>query len=48
MDCCSPYSVDVAKVKIVELQKASNAAMKDETPPAEPTAPTEPPADKPG
>ena len=38
-----------AKVKIVELQKASNAAMKDAPPPTEPTgAPAEPPADKPG
>jgi tetratricopeptide (TPR) repeat protein len=47
MDCCSPYSVDVAKVKIVELQKAANALTK-EAPPAEPTEPAEPAKDKAG
>lgn len=45
MDCCSPYSVDVAKKKIVELQAASNAKNADA--PAE-GAPTEaPPAEAP-
>jgi tetratricopeptide (TPR) repeat protein len=47
MDCCSPYSVEVAKVKIVELQKAE-AKLAEETPPAEPAEPAEPPADKAG
>ncbi|MBX7082742.1 MAG: tetratricopeptide repeat protein [Nannocystaceae bacterium] len=39
MDCCSPYSTDVAKKKIVELQAASNAgggAPPAEPPPAQP------------
>lgn len=47
MDCCSPYSETVARKKIIELQAAANAATKD-APPTEPTAPDEPPADKPG
>ncbi len=42
MDCCSPYSVDVAKQRIIELQAKSNEA--DKQPPA---APTEPPAEPP-
>jgi hypothetical protein len=50
MDCCSPYSVDVAKVKILELQKAEAKLVQDTpTEPADPAAPpAEPPADKAG
>jgi protein O-GlcNAc transferase len=50
MDCCSPYSVEVAKVKILELQKAEAKLVQDSPPtePAEPAAPGEPPADKAG
>jgi tetratricopeptide (TPR) repeat protein len=41
MDCCSKYSVDVAKKKIESLQAASNALDKAPEAPAE--APAEPP-----
>lgn len=50
MDCCSKYSTDVAKKKIVELQAASNARDKAAPPPTEELPTDAPPADpvKPG
>jgi tetratricopeptide (TPR) repeat protein len=45
MDCCSKYSTDVAKKKILELQAASNArdaAMPPDAPPTDAPPPAEP------
>jgi tetratricopeptide (TPR) repeat protein len=45
MDCCSKYSTDVAKKKIVELQAASNARDAAAPPPTD--APADPPPAEP-